>query len=183
PGQDEEPAPHAAAALYVQAAELLAYEVGGPDAIDEARGALGKALEAVPAYPAAVEALLELDDATGDLGAAPARLRAAVDGAAPELRRTLLERGIRLARSHGDLDAALELERALVELAPGELALRWRLEATLAQLGKDDERAQVLTDIAAAETDATRRGTALVAAARLRERSGAVEIATELYRQ
>src|SRR5262249_3619827 len=46
-----------------------------------------------------------------------------------------------------------------------------------------EERAQVLVDLAAAETDTTRRGTALLAAARLRERSGSVEQATDLYRQ
>src|SRR5690606_18388599 len=54
---------------------------------------------------------------------------------------------------------------------------------TLAQLGHDDLRAEVLAELAKAEADATRRGTALLAAARLRERNGAVEAATELYRQ
>ncbi|HEU4726665.1 MAG TPA: tetratricopeptide repeat protein, partial [Kofleriaceae bacterium] len=44
-------------------------------------------------------------------------------------------------------------------------------------------RAQLLADLAGLEPDAMRRGTALLAAARLRERGGAVELATELYRQ
>ncbi|HEV7554072.1 MAG TPA: hypothetical protein VGO00_01390, partial [Kofleriaceae bacterium] len=90
---------------------------------------------------------------------------------------------VRLARSHGDLEAVLGFERELVELMPEDVGLRWRLESTLAQLQRDDERAVLLVEIAAAETDASRRGTALLAAARLRERAGAVEAATDLYRQ
>lgn len=183
PGQPPTPAPRAAAAFFVQAAELLAYDVGGPDGIDEARTALGKALEAVPQHPAALEALIELDDSTGNVAEALARLRAAMGTADADQQRALYERGIRLARSHGDLDAVYDLQRDLAELAPSELALRWRMESTLAQLGRDDERAQLLTELAAAEPDPTRRGTALVAAARLRERGGAVELATDLYRQ
>jgi tetratricopeptide (TPR) repeat protein len=183
PGQPPNPDPASAAALYVQAAELLAYEIGGPEALDEARGAIGKALEAVPDYPVALEALTELDDNTGNIAEALARLRAQVSAAEGDARRPLLERAIRLARSHGDLDAVLQLETELVALAPSDLALRWRLEATLAQLGRDEERAQLLAELATLEADAMRRGTALQAAARLRERSGAVEQATELYRQ
>lgn len=183
PGQPPAPDASAAAALYVQAAELLAYDVGGPEALDEARGALGKALEAVPGYAPALEALTELDDATGNVAEGLTRLRAAAATAGGDQKRAILERGIRLARSHGDLDAVLELEREVIAIAPGELALRWRLESTLAQLGRDDDRAQLLIDIASVEPDPTRRGTALLAAARLRERAGAVEAATDLYRQ
>ncbi|HEX2688776.1 MAG TPA: tetratricopeptide repeat protein [Kofleriaceae bacterium] len=183
PGQQPIPDPNAAAALYVQAAELLAYEVGGSDALGDARSALGRSLEAVPNYPVALEALTELDDTTGNIAEALARLRAQAAAADGDARRALLERAIRLARSHGDLEAVFQFETELVQLAPSELMLRWRLEATLAQLGRDDERAQLLTELATLESDATRRGTALLAAARLRERGGAVEQATELYRQ
>ena len=187
PGQQPIPDPGAAAALYIQAAELLAYEVAGPDApdaLDEARGALGKALEAVPDHPVALEALTELDDTTGNVAEALARLKAqAAAATGDDTRRALIERAIRFARTHGDLEAVLALETELVALAPSELVLRWRLEATLTQLGRDDERAQLLAELAALESDAMRRGTALLAAARLRERGGAVEQATELYRQ
>jgi tetratricopeptide (TPR) repeat protein len=183
PGQSPIPDPGSAAALYVQAAELLAYEIGGPEALDEARGALGKALEAVPDYPVALEALTELDDTTGNVGDALARLRTQTAAAEGDIRRALLERAVRLARSHGELDEVLQLETELVALAPSDLVLRWRLEATLAQLGRDDERAQLLAELATLESDAMRRGTALLAAARLRERAGAVEQATDLYRQ
>ena len=183
PGQPPAPDPGAAAALYVQGAELLAYEVGGQEAIDEARAALGKALEAVPGYPSAVEALVELDDVTGNVAEALARLKTAAIAADGDRRRTIYERAIRLARSHGDLESVLELERSVMQLAPSDLGLRWRLESTLAQLGRDDERAQLLGELGTTETDATRRGTALLAAARLRERAGSVELATDLYRQ
>ncbi len=183
PGQTPLPDPGAAAALYIQAAELLAYEIGGPESFDEARSALGKALEAVPDHPIALEALTELDDTTGNVVAALERLRAAAATISGEPRRTMLERAIRLARSHGDLEAVLQIERELSALAPADLGLRWRMESTLAQLGRDDDRAQLLADLASVEPDATRRGTALLAAARLRERGGAVETATDLYRQ
>ena len=189
PGQEPIPDPNAAAALYVQAGELLAYEVAAADAPEapelflEARAALSKALEAVPDYPPAIEALVELDDAQGQVGEALTRLRGAAERAAKADKRPLLERAVRLARGHGDLDAVLALEQELVALAPEDLPLRWRLESTLAQLGKDEERAALLVQIAADEPDATRRGTALSSAARLREREGQVEAATELYRQ
>src|SRR5262249_37902830 len=57
PSVAPEPAPAAAAALYTQAAELLAYEVATPEALGEARAALGKALTAVPGDAAVTEAL------------------------------------------------------------------------------------------------------------------------------
>jgi tetratricopeptide (TPR) repeat protein len=183
PGQPPKPDLQAAATLYVQAAELLAYEVGTPEALDEARAALGKALESFPEHPAARAALIELDDLTGNITDALARLRAAVEVSEDDAKRAMLDRAIRLARSHGDLDALLDLERQVVAHAPADMAARWRLEATLAQLARDEERADLLVTIAADETDATGRGTALLAAARLRERAGAVEAATELYRQ
>ncbi len=183
PGQVPTPDPSAAAALYIQAAELLAYEVGGPEATDEARGALGRALEAIPNHPAALEALTELDDTTGNVAASLQRLREAADVATGDAKRALQDRAIRLARSHGDLDSVLAFERDTALLAPHDLSIAWRIESTLAQLGKDDERAQLLAEIAGREGDPTRRGTALLAAARLRERAGAVELATDLYRQ
>jgi tetratricopeptide (TPR) repeat protein len=184
PGQPVTPDPAAAAALYVQGADLLAYEVGTPEAFEEAQAALGKALEAVPHHPAAIEALVELDDAFGQVDQALERLRdAAKVATGASAKRAIIERAIRLARGHGDLEAVLGLERDLVALVPDETSLGWRLEATLAQLGKDDERAELLVRLGTAEAEPTRKGTALFAAARLRERAGAVEEATELYRE
>jgi hypothetical protein len=183
PGHDPKPDPAAAATLYVQAAELLAYEIGTPEAIEEARAALGKALEAEPKQIAAFEALVELDDFTGNLAEGLARLRTAIETVSGDDKRALLERAIRFARSHGDLEAMLALQREMIALSPDEVSLRWRLESTLATLGRDDERADLLVKLGVDETDATGRGTALLAAARLRERAGAVEAATELYKQ
>src|SRR5207342_3605548 len=99
-----------------------------------------------------------------------ARLRDAAAKTDGDTRRSYLERAIRLARSHGDLEAVLDIERQLSAAAPADLNIRWRMESTLAQLGRDDDRAQLLAEIASVEPDATRRGTALLAAARLRER-------------
>ncbi|MDB4958363.1 MAG: Tetratricopeptide 2 repeat protein, partial [Myxococcales bacterium] len=183
PGQQPQPDPKSAAALYVQAAELLAYEVATPESLEETRSALGKALEAVPGDPAALESLTELDDTMGNVAAAMTRLRAAAEAVSGDAKRAILERAVRLARSHGDLEAVLDLERELVAHVPGEVALKWRLEATLSQLGRDDDRAELLVKIASEETDATGRGTAVLSAARLKERAGAVEVATDLYRQ
>ncbi|HEX4452166.1 MAG TPA: hypothetical protein VH143_14920 [Kofleriaceae bacterium] len=187
PGHAPQPDPAAAAALYIQGAELLAYEVSGPapigDAYADARSALGKALEAVPHHAGAIEALIELDDSFGHVEDALARLRDAAQLAQGSAKRAPIERAIRIARSHGDLDAVLGFERELAALVPEDTNLAWRLEATLAQLGKDDERAALLVQIADRESDPTRKGTALFAAARLRERAGAVEEATELYRR
>ena len=183
PGHANAPDPAAAAALYVQGADLLAYEVGTPEAVDEAYAALGKALEAVPGHAAATEAAIELDDAFGRADRALERLRGSIAAAPATEKRALIERAIRVARAHGDLESMLGFERELYTLVPAETSLAWRLEATLAQLGKDDERAELLGTLSTRETDATRRGTALLAAARLRERTGAVEAATELYRQ
>jgi tetratricopeptide (TPR) repeat protein len=185
PGHAPQPDPAAAAALFVQGAELIAYESAGTasDAYNDARTALGKALEAVPNHPAAIEALIELDDAFGHAGDALARLRGLIDDAQGTAKRPLVERAIRIARGHGDLEAMLAFERELAALVPDDTVLAWRLESTLAQLGKDDERGELLAALGKRETDATRKGTALFAAARLRERAGAVEDATELYRQ
>ena len=114
PGQPAQPDPAAAAALYIQAAELLAYEVGAPDAYDEAKrrarqGARGGARSSRRARGA--------DRARRHVRSTSTtrsrRLRAA---AARDRRRKrpILERAIRLARGHGDLEAVLALERELV---------------------------------------------------------------------
>ncbi|MGE3457858.1 MAG: hypothetical protein AB7O24_22280, partial [Kofleriaceae bacterium] len=183
PGHPPAPDRGAAAALYVQAAEIYAYEIGGAEGFDDARQALGKALEAVPEFPAALEALTELDDVAGNVTEGIARLKAAATTATGDARRGIYERAIRMARSHGELETVLELERSLLAIEPTDLALRWRIESTLAQLGRDEERATLLVELADSEPDKTRQGTALLAAARLQERAGAVESATELYRR
>jgi hypothetical protein len=160
----------AGAVLYVQAAHLLAYHVATPAALDQAREALGSAHAAAPAHPAVLEALTELDDATARPEEALQRLRELSRKSKGD--RALVERALRLAYSHQLAEPRLELERDLVQLAPGELALAWRLDATLAELGRDDERRELLARLARDDRDVARRRTALLRGARLCERTG-----------
>ena len=175
PRSPPQPDAAAGAALYVQAAHLLAYHVATPAALDGAREALASALAAVPAHPAVLEALTELDDVTGRPQEALQRLRTSRGD------RALLERGLRLAYSHQLPEARVELEDELVQLAPGDLALAWRHEATLAELGRDDERRELLARLARDDRDVARRRTAQLRAARLCERTGHATT-LELYR-
>lgn len=174
----------AAAALYVGAAEIYAYVVGGEQGLAEAKTALGKALELRPGDLAAFEASVELCDHQGDVPGALALIDRRL-GETRELdgRRALLERATRIAKSHGDLEIALATDRKLLEISPADRSLKWRVEAMLGQLGREVERAELLSTLATEEPDPTRRVMALVAAARLRERLGQIDVATELYRQ
>lgn len=174
----------AAVALYVGAAEIFAYVVGGEQGAADAKAALGKALELRPASAAAIEASIELADHLGDVAGALALIdRRLGDTLDLEARRSLLERATRIAKSHGDLETALATDRKLLELSPGDRSLKWRVEAMLGQLGREAERAELLGTLATEESDPTRRVMALVAAARLRERLGQIDVATDLYRQ
>ncbi|MDX2093473.1 MAG: hypothetical protein SFX73_36855 [Kofleriaceae bacterium] len=173
--------PTAAAALYLQAAELLAFHSRAPQRMTHARAALAKAAELTPEHPAVLEAWIELADAAGDADEALAKLRA--QAIASHGDRGVLERAVRVARKHGRIDAVLELERELVTLVPDDVMLAWRLESALADEGRDDERSALLADIAARDPDPVRKKTALHWAARLQQRAGAVEAAIDLYRQ
>lgn len=174
----------AAVALYVGAAEIFAYVVGGEQGAADAKAALGKALELRPSSAAAIEASIELADHLGDVAGALALIdRRLGDTLDLEARRSLLERATRIAKSHGDLETALATDRKLLELSPGDRSLKWRVEAMLGQLGREAERAELLGTLATEESDPTRRVMALVAAARLRERLGQIDVATDLYRQ
>ena len=173
--------PAAATSLYVQAAELLAYYARGTSHVSQARGALARALELAPEHPAVLEAWIELADMAGDADEALARLKALAIASHGD--RGVVERALRVARKHGRIDAVLELERDLVTLVPDDVALAWRLEAALAESGKDAERAELLAKIAKIDPDPARKQTALLWAARLNERAGADEAATDLFRQ
>jgi tetratricopeptide (TPR) repeat protein len=176
--------PQAAVALYVSAAEVFAYIVGGEAGLADAKAALGKALELRPQDPAAFEASVELCDHQGDVAGALALIdRRLAETRELDGRRALLERATRIAKSHGDLEIALATDRKLLEISPADRSLQWRVEAMLGQLGREVERAELLSTLATEEPDPTRRVMALVAAARLRERLGQIDVATELYRQ
>ncbi|MCX5740880.1 MAG: hypothetical protein NT062_00100, partial [Proteobacteria bacterium] len=123
PGQPSTPDAGAAAALFVQAADLFAHHVESATQEADARAALGKALEAMPDYSPAIEALVELDAEAGKIGDALARLRTIADATLDhEQKRAILDRATRLARAHGDLEAVLGFEQAVAALVPTELA-------------------------------------------------------------
>jgi tetratricopeptide (TPR) repeat protein len=191
PGITADPDPEAAAALYVMAAEILAREVATDPALDDARrdaaiaqarAALSQALEARPDHGAAIEARLELAQQTGDIADAAALLSGLVERGDEPQQRDALERLSRLYRTRGDLDGALDADRRLSGLAAADPRLPWRIEGTLAQLGKDEDRAAHLEALGASEVDPVRKQLALTAAARLFERLGEIERAIELYR-
>ena len=181
PWSPARPDPEAAAALYSQAAYLLAYYVGTPAAFDQARGALETALETAPMHPAVIEALIELDDSAGRPEQAIARLRTTAERTPM---RSIIERSIRLAYNHELAARVVELQRELVVLEPADHPVAWSFESSLSQLPQQaSERAELLSRLARDDTEPARRRTALFDAARLHARLGDVKTATDLYRQ
>jgi tetratricopeptide (TPR) repeat protein len=187
------PSPAAAAALYVAAAEVWAHgsEAPAEAALADARTALGQALEVAPGYPPAVEALVELHERAGRIDEAARLLEQESERGDIGARSAVLERLARLHREHatGDVDrvsaglaAALDAERRLAALDPDEVRLGWRVDATLAELGRDAERIEHLADLARRDLDSTRRGLALSTAARLADDRGDRDRALELHR-
>jgi hypothetical protein len=181
--------PAAAAALYVAAAEVWAHGSEAPTeaALADARTALGQALEVVPGYPPAVEALVELHERAGRIDEAAGLLEQESERGDIGARSAVLERLARLHREHaaGDparLAAVLDAERRLAALDPDEVRLGWRVDATLAELGRDAERIDHLADLARRDLDSARRGLALSTAARLADDRGDRDRALELFR-
>jgi Tfp pilus assembly protein PilF len=184
PGIAGAPDPDAAAALYVMASELLVRPDATPDGpnLDAARAALSQANECVPDYPPAIEARIDVAEARGEIAEAAALLAELVERSDPARQRDALERLSRLYRARGDLEGALDADRRLLALGGADPRLPWRIEGTLAQLGRDEDRAAHLEALAQNELDTTRKGGALLASARLFERLGQIERAIELYR-
>lgn len=170
----------AAAAYYLQAAELFAFYVGNHAALEHARDAVTHALRLAPERMEAIEAAIDLDEVTGAAEVALGRIRKLLEAAPGD--RALVDRSIRLARTHGLLDQVCALERELVAHAPDDMRLAWRLEATLAELGRDDERAPLLARLAQTDDDLNRRRTARLLGARLHQRLADHATAIELYR-
>ncbi len=153
------------------------------DALGLARGAIDRALEAVPELTPALELKVDVLALQGDDDAAAAELARQVDRAAPDDLAPTLERQVAFRRQRGDLEGALAGLERLQGLAPDDVDLAWRHEALLAQLGRDDQRAVALEAIASREPNLDRRLHALSMAARLAERAGALDRALTHYQQ
>ena len=185
PGTPERPDPSGAAAAYVMAGDLSASYVGNPAG---ARELYGKALEVVPGYPPAVEALALLLERTGALEEAAALLELHSEAGEASARAYTLERLARIYRDLGKQDEVVgALERCL-ELSPEDQLLRWRLFDVLGDLGRETDQLRIVGDIAARVSDPAQKAAVLTSAARLAERSAGgdaavIERAVGLYRQ
>ncbi|HEY4059283.1 MAG TPA: hypothetical protein VGM39_21850, partial [Kofleriaceae bacterium] len=168
--------PTAAAMLFVQAAEVFAHYLHDSD-VESAHSALEEAIALVPDHPAVLEATIELEDSAGEPQEAIERLRKR----ATETDQAPTMRALRIARTHGLIKVAFDIERALLDRAL-DLRLAWEHETTLMQLGRDDERAELLVRIARAETDNQRKYIALLGAARIHGRNGS-DAAIDLLRE
>lgn len=183
PGTALPPDQDAAIAHLVQAADLLVLHVGSHGThrlLEEARQLLDEAFAIAPDSPLVLEASTDLDELTGRAQASLDRLTGQLSASPCD--RIIADRAIRLARTHGLLNEMCSLQRRLVSDYPDDVALAWRLEATLSELGHDDERAALLTALARADPDPARRHTAQLFGARLNARLGAPGIAIDLYR-
>lgn len=172
--------PRAAAGLYIQAAELLAFHVATPAAIAHARDLLGKAAEAMPEEPAVVEAQLDLDDASGEPTRAIASLLKMADR---ETRQDALERATRIAAAHGLHEGVVDLQRQLLRSGTFDATHAWRLQASLARLGRSEERLALLHELTQADADPARRQYARLEAARLSVRTGDLDDASRLFHE
>lgn len=185
PGTPERPDPAGAAAAYVTAGDLAASYAGDPGG---ARELYGKALEVVPGYPPAVEALALLLERTGALEEAAALLELHSEGGDASTRAYTLERLARIYRNLAKPEEVVGALERCIELAPEDLLLRWRLFDVLGDLAREADQLRVLGDIAARVSDPAQKAAVLTSAARLAERSAGgdatmVERAVGLYRQ
>jgi tetratricopeptide (TPR) repeat protein len=180
PGPDgAAPDPRWAAGAFVVAGDVYAFELGRPA---DARAAYERALETVPGYAPAVQALVGLHVEGGNLDAATELLERELPRAAvPE------EHIERLAAMYGQLGritAALGAVERLAALRPDDLALRERLEVMYAAAGQHERRVQTLEDIAGRVEEPARKAALLFEIGRVQEAElGAPESAIASYRR
>ncbi len=185
PGTGPRPDPAGAAAAYVMGGDLAASYAGDAGA---ARELYGKALEVVPGYAPAVEALAQLLERTGALEEAAALLELHSEGDGTPARAYVLQR---LTRIYSDLvrpDEVIGTLERRIELSPDDLLLRWRLFDALGDLGRDADQLRVIGQIAARVSDPMQKAAVLTSAARLAERAAgdapdAMEQAITWYRE
>jgi len=180
-GSGGTPDPASAVAAYVAAAHAWTHDVGGERGDAAAQNVLAKALEIAPSDPIAIESLVELHERAGRVDQAAAALAGHDE---PEA----LQRLARMFRSAGRVADALEVDRrraaTIVDpVSPEALAIAWRIDAALEELGKDEERMAHLVGLADRDPEPARRGYARVTAARLAEAAGNADLAIELYRR
>ena len=181
PGAAGTPDPRTAAGYFVTAGDLYRHRVRTPDL---ARARYAQALEAVPGYPPAVEALAALHESAGRFDDALALYELHSESGEPAFRAHVLERLTEIYQRVGKLDEVEGALRRLIALQPDEPGHRWRLEEVLASLGRPRERAEVLLELAEKVDDPDRRIAALLEAARaFDDELGDVDRAIPLYRQ
>ncbi|WP_152629728.1 hypothetical protein [Haliangium ochraceum] len=131
---------------------------------DAAASSFARALVAVPDYAPAIEGLIALHERRGQLAEAAALLESYAERGDDETRAYRLERLCRLYTELERHDAVLGVEHRLLAVVPAGLPqqrVRWRIEATLARLGRTLARAEALVGLAA-ETDDPERCAALL---------------------
>ncbi|MCG8420679.1 MAG: tetratricopeptide repeat protein [Proteobacteria bacterium] len=154
------------------------------------------AVRAVPGYPPAVAALAALYERTGQMDEAAGLLEMCLDPAAqdsqvsrigPGQTRAMLERLAWAYQQSGNLERVLSVQKRLLALdpdGPDSIRLYWRMEETLAALGRPAERAEVLVECANRLDAPESRAALLYDAARLYEHEADnPDAAADLYRQ
>ncbi|HWN68223.1 MAG TPA: hypothetical protein VNM90_11345, partial [Haliangium sp.] len=155
-----------AAAASTCAGHVLSWLCNDPAA---AEAAFTQALAQVPGYGPAVEALLALHEHAGRLVEVASLLEQHVTTGSEAERTHRLERLARIYRELGQVEGVLGAEQRLLALAPPGSArapLLWRIEGTLAALGRTRERIDVLIELAEALDVPAQRAQALGMAAR-----------------
>ena len=181
PGAPGEPDPLLAAGYYLAAGDLYRYRVRTPDV---ARARYAQALEVLPGHPPAVEALAGLHEQAGRFDDVAALYELHSETGEPSFRAHVLERLVDIYRRMGRLDEVEGALRRLIQLDPDTAAHRWRHEEVLDELGRSEERAQALVDLAERLDDPDQRAGVLLEAARLQgDVLGQLEQAIPLYRE
>ena len=181
PGAAGEPDPLLAAGYYLAAGDLYRYRVRTPEV---ARARYAQALEVLPGHPPALEALAALHDQAGRLDDAAALYELHSESGEPAFRVHVLERLVDIYRRMGRLDEVEGALRRLIQLEPDDVAHRWRQEEILDELGRPEDRAQALIDLAERLDDPDQRAGVLLEAARIHgDVLGQLDRAIPLYRE
>jgi tetratricopeptide (TPR) repeat protein len=181
PGATAEPDEGLAAGYYMVAGDLYRHKVRTPEV---ARARYAQALEVLPGYPPAVEALGSLHEQAGRYDDAAALYELHSESGEQAFRVHVLERLVDIYRRMGRLDEVEGALRRLIQLDPESPAHRWRHEEILDELGRPDDRAQALVDLAERLDDPDQRAGVLLEAARLQgDVLGHLDKAIPLYRE